>query len=556
MRAKRKMLIAVSVVLFGAWLLAPLSLSAAPGEDHSHEDEHNHEQAEHQNEDHANGDSPYDVNIKTHPDPGEIVPDKDRVEMILNVLEDGQSAKDVELSYRIYAPPRSFWFGTDFPVVEGTQLLSGTVNPSGGQQMISAILPIRGEYRITTTVRGPKGISHHEQTFTVSENPQEVLNLSVFLLVLFLLGGIGGYFLTNESSSTTTQSWFIVWVGLLGFGGMLTPNSVRAHGAGDWDPHQLEEQISEQSHRMNVNVSVKLFPQPVKVGEMVNVRYDFNIDEKHGDEKHEQGHHTQSEETHSKESLIVESHFVHSEGGLEMVNQTSRFSGGKGQLSVQLFDGADHFLVSRFYRPTARYDDHRDDHDHEESDEQGTSDEDHEHGEEPNKEETPWEAENLHDLSSGHYELSFEESGDQAMKLVLISDDRENPDRIARTNMEDCVSVEPGATVPGDGNCYDLTLNEEGTAYELSLEKGGHYRMYTEHLPREFNMSLNKEGNRIDPLRTFVPNKGEYLGQHVERVQVQAVQPPFDDIFKSMVTLLALVGLGFMFGWKGPRWLG
>jgi hypothetical protein len=266
-----------------------------------------------------------------------------------------------------------------------------------------------------------------------------------------------------------------------------------------------------------------------------------------------------------------------------MVNHTSLFSGGEGLLIVQLFEGADNFIVSRFYRPTGRYADvgHGDVHDHGETDEHGHEDDDndkqthegpgddheynneeslneeeHDRAEESMEGEIPWEAENLYHLPSGEYDLTFEESADPTMKSVLVSNNRENPRKIARRTIENCESVDPGETVTGDETCYNLTLNQEGITHKLSVRDGGDYRLYTEHLPREFNMTLTRDGNLIDPLRTFVPGKGEYLGQHVDRVRVRAVQPPFDDIFKVMVTLLAVVGLGFLIGWKGPRWLG
>ncbi len=68
-------------------------------------------------------------------------------------------------------------------------------------------------------------------------------------------------------------------------------------------------------------------------------------------------------------------------------------------------------------------------------------------------------------------------------------------------------------------------------------------------------MKLTKNDQVVEPNRRFVPGKGEYLGQTVKWVEVQAIQPPFDSIFKAMVTLLFVVLLGFYVGWKGPEWI-
>ncbi|MFB6356247.1 MAG: hypothetical protein ABEJ65_07005, partial [bacterium] len=90
-------------------------------------------------------------------------------------------AKDVKLSYRVHAPDREAWFSTDFPIVEGSVLMNGTVIPANGQQMIEAILPIRGTYLVQAQVEGPEGTTSRNMTFSVSENSSEIRNLIIFL---------------------------------------------------------------------------------------------------------------------------------------------------------------------------------------------------------------------------------------------------------------------------------------------------------------------------------------------------------------------------------------
>lgn len=574
MEMRRRTLASFLLIALFALVAAGGPLLAAPGHEEGTEQAHEHEPADGRAGE-AGGDRPYDVELETHPSPEEIVPDGEMTEMVLTVRKNGEVAEDVQLSYRLYAPPRTFWFGTDFPIVEGSQLLSGTVQAADGSHAVSMILPIRGTYGLKTTVRGPDGVTHEELSFSVSENPRDVLNLSVFLVVLLLLGAVAGYFLSGRTSASTPPVWGLFVAGIVGVSLFLVPTTVRAHGEGSWDPHELEERMGVEKIRPKADFEVRTFPTPVTVGEMLNVDYEVTVDGNGGRTHADHGHGHESGS--GKESdVLVESIFVHSGGGMEMVRQSSRFSGGHGSLDVQLFEGAAHYLVSRFYRPIERYaggDGH--DHAHEESsgersketDEEKTGEHAHDQEENHDEEEAgededheaasvPWEAEMLHHLPQGEYQVHFEESGDSAMKWLVVPDDAGDPSAIAREGMADCEDVDPGSTVRADGRCYNLTLNEDGTTYELAVENGGDYRVFTQHLPREFNLTVERDGDVIDPLRKFIPGKGEYLGRSVERIEVRPVQPPFDDIFKVIVTFLAVIGLGYYAGSRGSAWIG
>lgn len=532
----------------------------------------------------ASGEDPYTIHLETHPAPEKIIPDRDRVELMFEVRHAGGPARDVELSYRVYAPPRAFWFGTDFPVVEGTGLLSGTAHLPDGNQLISMILPIRGTYRVKTTARGPHGVSRRTMTFDVSENPQEVFNLSIFLIVLFLVGALAGYLSFRASSSPAPPTAALLAAFILGTLMLMSPDQARAHGEGSWDPHTLEGQKGVQTLDPSVKLDVRIFPQPVDVGEMLNVRYEVDAPsnghasghEAAGPEQHHPAH------GHSEGNLVLaESHFVHSEGGLEMVKQTSWLEDGRGALNVQLFDGAPHYLVTRFYRPTDVYrpagrhehghgktegssghEDEGDDHDSHGDDEHPEGDGSEHAHDAPEKEashgtvEPSWEAEMQYHLEPGDYTVTFQTSGDPSMKWLLLPASRSRPRETAVDRMRDCQSVEPETIVSASGTCYNLTLNPEGTTHRFTLESGGDYHLFTQHLPREFDLTIKRNGDTVSPKRKFVTGKGEYLGRSVKWVEVNAIQPPLDDIVKSMLTLLGVVAFGFLVGYRGPRWVG
>jgi len=498
------------------WMLCPAVLDANGNDGHDHD--HAGETAVEQQ---ATTNSAYDISFETHPEPQNIIPDGGPVELIFRVTHDGNPAEGVELSYRVYTPEKSFWFGTEFPVVEGTQMFEGTVRLPRGQQSLQAILPIRGTYQIKTTVRGPEGTASENFNFDVPANPAEIRNLSIFLLILFFIGGIGGYIFsrTRYPQNATT------WMGLLLGAGLIlfTGQPVYAHGEGNWDPHDLERQVGSSQLLKSQSIHAEFFPQPVSVGEMVRVQYHSEI----------------------REPVLVESHFVHSEGGLEMIRQSHWLDNGEAEIRVQLFDGADHFLVSRFYRPGTEEHDHAHNHDH------GEKPSDH-----PEDESVTWEAETTYSLSPGSYEIRFEESGDPAMKWQFARGQTIAEE--SRHNLfSSCNSIDPGSSFPANTNCYNLQLNSDGTDFTLNVTEGGVYTLFTEHLPREFNMKiLDSQENPAEILEKRIPGKGEYLGQSVRRITVVPISPPVDSIVKSLVTLLVVAGLGTWIGFRLPGWLG
>lgn len=142
------------------------------------------------------------------------------------------------------------------------------------------------------------------------------------------------------------------------------------------------------------------------------------------------------------------------------------------------------------------------------------------------------------------------------MTWLLLPGNTDELRKTALHTMDQCTTVKAGGTIPGDDSCYKLSLNSSGTTFTLKIEQDGHYRLFTQHLPREFDMTLESDdGNVAQPERKFITGKGEFLGRTVKWVELNAIQPPFDDIFKSMITLLAILGLGVFVGFKAPGWM-
>lgn len=143
------------------------------------------------------------VQLQTTPEVNAIRADLDVAEFSILVKDKkGQPVKDVELAFTLVSPAKKFFPSTDFPIVEGTTLMNGKVLASEGKLNFKYVFPIRGEYTLNVNA-SPIGKSDQavDKTlhFTINENPPEVRNAIVFVLVLFLLGWITGYILTSRS---------------------------------------------------------------------------------------------------------------------------------------------------------------------------------------------------------------------------------------------------------------------------------------------------------------------------------------------------------------------
>lgn len=108
----------------------------------------------------------------------------------------GQSLENAKIRLQILTPPKSPWFPTDFPIVEGTKLLNFEADAPKGELQIQQILPIRGQYQLLVEVTPivEKAFNPFQQTLTLSvpENWIKYRNLGILVLVLLTVGVGGG----------------------------------------------------------------------------------------------------------------------------------------------------------------------------------------------------------------------------------------------------------------------------------------------------------------------------------------------------------------------------
>jgi hypothetical protein len=119
----------------------------------------------------------------------QAVPDQNLVQVDVPV----KGAEGTPVRVKMFAPPAQFFPSTDFPVVEGTQLLDGTFMIHDGKVSFQYLFPIRGTYQLVVEGGGLKRLTELD----INENPDEVKNSILFITGLIVFGFLCGYFLTK-----------------------------------------------------------------------------------------------------------------------------------------------------------------------------------------------------------------------------------------------------------------------------------------------------------------------------------------------------------------------
>lgn len=101
---------------------------------------------------------------------------------------------EAEAQVSLLTPSKTPWLTSDFPIVEGTPLLTFTDVAPAGELTFEPVLPIRGQYQmeVAVTPRVTGAFEPFEQTltFSVPENLVKYRNAAILVAVL-LLAGLG-----------------------------------------------------------------------------------------------------------------------------------------------------------------------------------------------------------------------------------------------------------------------------------------------------------------------------------------------------------------------------
>ncbi|MGG1596918.1 hypothetical protein [Paenibacillus naphthalenovorans] len=137
-----------------------------------------------------------EVNVEVKNGPaGAVRPDLDKatVELSIPAIRDGSA------HIRLRSPEKKF-VSTDFPWVEGTELIDSTVAIRDGKASFQYMFPIRGEYPLSVEWFDENGHPEGSRQFavTIEENPKEVQNALIFMAMLAFFGLLAGFGLSRR----------------------------------------------------------------------------------------------------------------------------------------------------------------------------------------------------------------------------------------------------------------------------------------------------------------------------------------------------------------------
>ncbi|HEY9904421.1 MAG TPA: hypothetical protein V6D43_18630, partial [Candidatus Sericytochromatia bacterium] len=116
----------------------------------------------------------------------------------------GKPLENAKIRLQILTPPKNPWFPTDFPIVEGTELLNIEAVAPKGELQIQQMLPIRGNYQLLVEVTPivANAFTSIQQTLTLSvpENSVKYRNFGILAVILLGLGLGGGFVLGGKQS--------------------------------------------------------------------------------------------------------------------------------------------------------------------------------------------------------------------------------------------------------------------------------------------------------------------------------------------------------------------
>ena len=139
------------------------------------------------------------VQLLTEPLLEQICPLAEKtVQFTLKALDKtGKALNNANIHLTLLTPPRSPWFSTDFPWVEGTTLLDITQPSKIGELQFEQMLPIRGNYTFKLEIN-PLIVDSFQPfqqilSLSVSENEIKYRNYAILLILLIIIGFGGGW---------------------------------------------------------------------------------------------------------------------------------------------------------------------------------------------------------------------------------------------------------------------------------------------------------------------------------------------------------------------------
>ena len=183
---------------------------------------------------------------------------------------------------------------------------------------------------------------------------------------------------------------------------------------------------------------------------------------------------------------------------------------------------------------------HDEEHDHEDEHETGTHEGEQDHEtEHDHGGETPWEWAGVYHLDAGSYTYTFQPGPDPEMHLAVLETDEggdhgihhveETAHTLYESDHDAHSEVQTGGTLtPSSESLYHLQFADSGeSTYTLDIPSSGHYVLFSQHVPSEFDAALTDEsGSSVDPEVTESAgghdHDGEHEGEHEEEHETGA----------------------------------
>lgn len=145
------------------------------------------------------------LTLATDPPIDQVAPFTQPVNVTLTAVDpSGANLQNAKFHLQVLTPPKTPWFTTDFPIVEGTELLNIQTASPDGSLSFTQVFPIRGTYQLLAEVTPliPEAFAPIQQTLTltVPETSIKYRNLLILAIVLLGLGWLGGWIIGNQQS--------------------------------------------------------------------------------------------------------------------------------------------------------------------------------------------------------------------------------------------------------------------------------------------------------------------------------------------------------------------
>lgn len=157
------------------------------------------------------------VRLLTNPPISQIIPFEAEAKVPLSPVKltlqavdaAGKSLENAKIRLQILTPPKNPWFTTDFPIVEGTELLNIEAVAPNGELTIQQMLPIRGNYQllveVTPIVANAFTPIQQKLTLSVPENWVKYRNFGILVGILLIVGIGGGLVLGGQQQIQTGE---------------------------------------------------------------------------------------------------------------------------------------------------------------------------------------------------------------------------------------------------------------------------------------------------------------------------------------------------------------